>query len=88
MTGPSPVGSEIRPSNGVSLPSPRATLDNAISWTDQLFFHQWKIQQHVETNACRLLDEKGDCTRDRHVRGLPRQTRVDPAGTESRTDAR
>jgi pimeloyl-ACP methyl ester carboxylesterase len=60
-TRPSPVGAKIPPSNRVSLPSPRATLDNAISWTDQLFFHRWKIPQHVETQACRLLDEKGDC---------------------------
>ena len=26
---------------------------------DQYFFHQWKIQQHVETKECRLLDGDG-----------------------------
>jgi pimeloyl-ACP methyl ester carboxylesterase len=43
----------------ISLPSPKAALDSAISWTDQCFFHQWRIQQHVDTEQCRLLDEDG-----------------------------
>jgi pimeloyl-ACP methyl ester carboxylesterase len=54
------TGMKTGPSDRISLPSPRAQLDSAIAWTDQLFFHQWKIQQHVETNACRLLDGNGD----------------------------
>jgi len=32
-------------------------LENATAWTDQLFFHQWRIQQHVNSMECRLLDE-------------------------------
>jgi pimeloyl-ACP methyl ester carboxylesterase len=43
----------------ISLPSPKAALDSAIAWSDQYLFHQWKIQQHVDTRTCRLLDEDG-----------------------------
>jgi pimeloyl-ACP methyl ester carboxylesterase len=32
-------------------------LDNATAWTDQLFFHQWRIQQRINSKRCRLLDE-------------------------------
>jgi pimeloyl-ACP methyl ester carboxylesterase len=46
-------------SDKYALPSPKAALDSAISWTDQYFFHQWKIQEHVDTKECRLLDEDG-----------------------------
>ncbi len=42
----------------VSLPKP--SLDSAMAWTDQYFFHQWRIQQHVDSNECRLLDEDGN----------------------------
>ncbi len=38
----------------------RPSLDSVIAWTDQYFFHQWRIQQHVESHACRLLDEDGE----------------------------
>jgi pimeloyl-ACP methyl ester carboxylesterase len=41
-----------------SLPKP--SLDGVIRWTDQYFFHQWRIQQHVDTGECRLLDEAGE----------------------------
>ena len=34
-----------------------SALDSATAWTDQLYFHQWRIQQHVTTLECRLLDE-------------------------------
>ena len=57
-----PTRSRAR-ATAVSLPSPKATLDSAISWTDQCFFHQWKIQQHVDTKQCRLLDEDGKSSR-------------------------
>lgn len=41
-----------------SLPS--QWLDSALSWTDQFFFHQWRIQQHVVSKQCRLLDDDGE----------------------------
>lgn len=44
----------------ISIRSPRATLDHAIAWSDQLCFHGWRIQQHVDSQACRLLDEQGE----------------------------
>jgi pimeloyl-ACP methyl ester carboxylesterase len=46
-------------SEEISALSPQAVLDNAIAWTDQYFFHHWKIQQHVQSETCRLLDEDG-----------------------------
>jgi pimeloyl-ACP methyl ester carboxylesterase len=27
-------------------------------WTDELVFHEWRIQRHSQTGHCRLLDEK------------------------------
>ena len=56
------AGQARRPASGdswISLPSPKAMLDNAIRWSDVHFFHQWKIQEHVDTGECRLLDEDG-----------------------------
>jgi pimeloyl-ACP methyl ester carboxylesterase len=44
----------------ISFPSPRATLEHAVAWTDQLCFHRWRIQQHVDTHVCRLLDDEGE----------------------------
>lgn len=38
---------------------PKPSVDNVISWTDQHLYRQWRIQQHVESHACRLLDEDG-----------------------------
>ncbi len=38
----------------VSFPIP--SLDSVIAWTDQYFFHQWRIQAHVDSDECRLLD--------------------------------
>jgi pimeloyl-ACP methyl ester carboxylesterase len=35
-------------------------LDNVIAWTDQLHFHGWRIQRHVDSNECRLLDENDE----------------------------
>jgi pimeloyl-ACP methyl ester carboxylesterase len=42
---------------GEKISFPRPSLDGAIAWTDQYFFHQWRIQEHVESHKCRLLDE-------------------------------
>jgi len=39
-----------------TIPSPKAALDSAIAWNDVCMFHKWKIQQHVGTQICRLLD--------------------------------
>ncbi|MFO7904478.1 MAG: esterase/lipase family protein [Planctomycetota bacterium] len=39
----------------ISLPA--RSLDKVIAWTDQYYFHQWRIQAHVETGECRLLDD-------------------------------
>ncbi len=36
------------------------SLESAIAWTDQLYFHQWRIQRHVDTQEHRLLNEDGD----------------------------
>ncbi len=44
---------------GSSPSRPLPSLDNATAWTDQCFFHQWRIQQHVESGECRLLDAEG-----------------------------
>lgn len=38
----------------IELPTP--SLDKVIAWTDQYYFHSWRIQAHVESDACRLLD--------------------------------
>jgi pimeloyl-ACP methyl ester carboxylesterase len=35
-----------------NLPS----LDSATAWTDQYYFRDWRIQKHVESGKCRLLD--------------------------------
>ena len=40
-----------------AAPVSSSPLDNATAWTDQHLFHQWRIQQHVNTLECRLLDE-------------------------------
>ena len=45
----------FRLSDKISLPNP--SLDGVLSWTDQYFFREWRIQQHVESGECRLLDE-------------------------------
>jgi pimeloyl-ACP methyl ester carboxylesterase len=58
-TGPGQARTKTRQGERISLPSPRTALDSAISWSDQLIFQQWKIQQHVESDACRLLDGDG-----------------------------
>jgi pimeloyl-ACP methyl ester carboxylesterase len=54
---PSPATGDSRPGDTKSLVSP--PLDGVLSWTDQYFFHKWRIQQHVKTSQCRLLDESG-----------------------------
>ncbi len=38
---------------------PKLSMDNGISWTDRHLFRGWRIQQHVETGKCRLLDGDG-----------------------------
>ncbi len=60
---PSNAAGAFRLGDMVSLPTP--SLDSAMAWTDQYFFRQWRIQQHVDSNECRLLDENGDL----HARG-------------------
>jgi pimeloyl-ACP methyl ester carboxylesterase len=48
--------------SGIALPNPKPAvdetnwLDNAIAWTDQVHFHEWRIQRHVHSKRCRLLD--------------------------------
>jgi pimeloyl-ACP methyl ester carboxylesterase len=47
---------------GIALPNPKTAVDetnwfdSAIAWTDQVHFHGWRIQRHVHTKRCRLLD--------------------------------
>ena len=55
------------PGEGVSrVPLVAApTLGGRQFWTDQLFFHGWRIQRNEVTGHCRLLDGKNR----RHVRG-------------------
>jgi len=57
------VGRPNPPDNGFRLGDTRSLLsgplDSVLSWTDQYFFRTWRIQQHVESNQCRLLDENG-----------------------------
>ena len=38
---------------------PMPTLGGMQFWGDELFFHQWRIQRHVTTGHCRLLDPHG-----------------------------
>ncbi len=45
------------------------TLGGKQFWADELFFHQWRIQRHVLTGHCRLLDEQNR----RHASGSFRQ---------------
>lgn len=47
-------GQEEAPASSPASPSP---LDSATAWTDRHFLHQWRIQEHVSTLECRLLDE-------------------------------
>lgn len=54
---PSPAPEDSRPGSTKSLSSP--PLDGVLYWTDQHFFHKWRIQQHVKSSQCRLLDEGG-----------------------------
>lgn len=35
---------------------PRPTLGGTQLWTDEHFFHEWRIQRHSESGECRLLD--------------------------------
>jgi len=42
------------PGSKIGLPQP--SLDSVIAWTDQYYFHDWRIQAHVESGECRLLD--------------------------------
>jgi pimeloyl-ACP methyl ester carboxylesterase len=55
--GETNAGSSLRIGEKISLPT--LSLDSAMAWTDQYFFHQWRIQQHVDSQECRLLDEDG-----------------------------
>jgi pimeloyl-ACP methyl ester carboxylesterase len=47
---------------GIALPNPKSAIDetnwfdSAIAWTDQVHFHEWRIQRHVHSKRCRLLD--------------------------------
>lgn len=63
---------------------PTPTLGGTQFWTDEHFFHQWRIQRHSSTGECRLLDARAwqhasgtfdECLatlhRLRHERGLP-----------------
>lgn len=50
--------------SGIAMPSMQSPdetnwLDSAIAWTDQVHFHQWRIQRHVHSRRCRLLDADG-----------------------------
>ena len=38
------------------LETPLPTLGGKQFWTDELFFHQWRIQRHARTGEFRLLD--------------------------------
>ncbi len=55
LTEPSTVS---RLTDRISLPKP--SLDSVTAWSDELLFHQWRIQRHVHDEQCRLVDEDGD----------------------------
>lgn len=38
---------------------PMPTFGGQQSWSDELFFHQWRIQQNATGHDCRLLDSRG-----------------------------
>jgi pimeloyl-ACP methyl ester carboxylesterase len=44
------------PSPGHTGISPMPTMGGKQFWSDELFFHQWRIQRNVFTGHCRLLD--------------------------------
>ncbi len=45
-----------KPATDHGKPVPIPTLGGKQFWADELFFHQWHIQQNVLTGHCRLLD--------------------------------
>lgn len=45
---------------GESVSLPKPSLETLIAWTDQYYFHQWRIQAHVDSGECRLLDGDDD----------------------------
>ena len=44
------------PDGPFSIPAP--TLGGSQFWSDELIYHDWRIQRNAVTNHCRLLDEK------------------------------
>lgn len=60
-TGADEPGEPERAANaGPKLSEGIPAVENATAWTDQYFFREWRIQQHVDSNECRLLDEDDD----------------------------
>ena len=75
------AGAEPSPGHVELVPMP--TMGGKQFWSDELFFHQWRIQRNVLTGHCRLLDGRdfrhawgtyGECEaaldciqRDRHL---------------------
>ena len=55
------TGSSTEQPNPASVLTDRLpSVESATAWTDQYYFRQWRIQRHVESNECRLLDEEND----------------------------
>jgi hypothetical protein len=52
---PPPQG---EPGADTAGPIPIPTLGGMQWWSDELCFHNWRIQRHVLTEHCRLLDER------------------------------
>ena len=68
---PSPAAaSGVGQGSAASQTSP--LFDGALSWSDRYFFHQWRIQRHVKTEQCRLLDGNGK----RHALGTFEECRA------------
>jgi pimeloyl-ACP methyl ester carboxylesterase len=49
-------GASAKPKLSERIPA----VESATAWTDQYFFREWRIQQHVDSHECRLLDEDNE----------------------------
>ena len=51
-----PPGPAAKPESSLLERLNEQTLGGVLLWGDELFFHDWRIQRHVITGHCRLLD--------------------------------
>ena len=66
---------------------PMPTMGGKQFWADELFFHQWRIQQNVLTGHYRLLDEKNFRHASGTLRRVPGRAGADQTAAESAAHA-